>query len=731
MLSLTSSWTRTAARSVVYYSYPGEKGFTPYECTGEIATPAYEYVIDFTNEKGEGVELSTMDYLRPFITLPHDMNMSEYVFTVYGQQWNNIDEIWQECILKPKSALINDAAVTDLVEEDGKFTLPTLDPTNEMDYIKATISFDDYYPVTSRVIQTTNAGDLLNRLESYYGKMEENFPLANTRNEYFYVRTLGDFEITNDLVNYVEALNDRYGVSVGGKALIYFTETKSVDGSGRIIFPANLKNDHAIDLFYYSKNAHILNKGTQIIEKPIIYDYNKTCEEFYKALCASDWYEGIASDGIDLYHKIEPAIANTLFGGIGSITNEGTLTLNTVVVDASSMGAAIKNEEKGTLNLVNSVVTSECDGYVNVHNKGTMNLTNSCIWGTLHNDNVLDVLAGDNYVIYLYNYNDCINCQEGYATLTIAEKAELNIASGSNGSEEGYLGWVYNLGVFSAEDGFINYPGSFIHNGSEDLAGNQTPVRMSGVINESGEQAEAVTLANGKYGAGIKNYCTLSVVNNGYIYQASEYAIITVLNTEKEDYQGRGVIENTVHGNISTTVAGETPTKYQVIIYTVEGDQKDIVDIVNWLEKYHDYNKVVLKVGTLVCGEYKTFDKLHFADDEGNRIEGEVEFANAETFIEGREVSQDGEEIVHLAVDYVKVDGTVRLMHHTKLRVGQYEPNINCIVYGDGEIEVQNNAMLEAMGSNDTLACDVYVYGSGNIGAEFENGSDNIHISKK
>ena len=725
------SWTRTAARSVVYYSYPGEKGFTPYECTGEIATPAYEYVIDFTNEKGEGVELGTMDYLRPFITLPHDMNMSEYVFTVYGQQWNNIDGIWQECILKPKSALINDAAVTDLVEDDGKFTLPTLDPTNEMDYIKATISFDDYYPVTSRVIQTTNAGDLLNRLESYYGKMEEDFPLANTRNEYFYVRTLGDFEITNDLVDYVQALNERYGVSVGGKALIYFAETKSVDGSGRIIFPANLKNDHAIDLFYYSKNAHILNKGTQIIEKPIIYDYDKTCEEFYKALCASDWYKGIASDGIDLYHKIEPAIANTLFGGIGSITNEGTLTLNEVLVDASSVGAAIKNKETGTLKLINSAIVNGCDGLVEVHNKGTMEMTNSYIQGTLKNDNVLDVLAGENYIYYLYNYNSCRNCQEGFAVLTIEENAVLGIASGSNGSEEGYLGQVYNYGVFDAGVGFTNYSGSYIENGSEKLAGNQTPVMMSGVINNSGDQAEAVLLDNGAYAEGIKNYCTLSVENNGYIYQADSYAIIKVTNTRVNAYHDRGVIENTVHGNISTLKEGETPTKYQVIIYTVTGEEKDIVDITNWLEKYHDYNKVVLKLGKLVCGTYDSFDKLHFADENGTSIEGEVEFANAETIIEGRETSKDGDEIVHLAVEYVKVDGTVRLYHHTKLRVGQAEPNINCTVYGNGQIEVQNNAELEAMGSDDTLECYVYLYGSGKIGnAKFENGTNYIKVGK-
>ena len=71
------------------------------------------------------------------------------------------------------------------------------------------------------------------------------------------------------------------------------------------------------------------------------------------------------------------------------------------------------------------------------------------------------------------------------------------------------------------------------------------------------------------------------------------------------------------------------------------------------------------------------------------------------------------------------------MYHHTKLRVGQAEPNINCTVYGNGQIEVQNNAELEAMGSDDTLECYVYLYGSGKIGnAKFENGTNYIKVGK-
>ena len=509
------SWTRTAARSVVYYSYPGEKGFTPYECTGELATPAYEYVIDFTDAEGNGVVLNTNEYLRPFITLPHDMNMSEYTFTVYGQQWNEIDKLWREGIIVPGAALVNDASVTDLVEEDGSFTLPTLDPSNEMDYIKAEIRFDDFKVRTSRVVQTTNAGDLLNHLESYFGKMENGFDLANTRNEYFYVETMGDFEVTQPLVDYVQALNDAYGISVGGKALVYFTKTKGVNGTGRIIFPAGLTNDHAIDLFYFSKKAHIVNKGTQVIEKPMIYDYDQTIDEFYKALCASDWYkDGILNDGIDLYHKIEPAIANTIYGGIGSITNEGTLTLKEVIVEAGMIGDAIYNAEGAKLTIKSSGIVGgeNLEDEITIHNDGEIVLEKSFIQGTLNNSGKVDVKNGGSEISSeLNNSNICNGCPTGPAVVTIWENATLDCPNVVNGQK--------GEGEIIIKDGGVAYI-SGTNYGTITVYGELIPAAEKSTL-ENAEEG-VIYVSDGEFKFVTGSYTSGKIMNEGTIYAIGE-----------------------------------------------------------------------------------------------------------------------------------------------------------------------------------------------------------------
>ena len=175
-----------------------------------------------------------------------------------------------------------------------------------------------------------------------------------------------------------------------------------------------------------------------------------------------------------------------------------------------------------------------------------------------------------------------------------------------------------------------------------------------------------------------------------------------------EDFHTAGVIENTKHANIRKAGTTDSPMDVNVIIYTVDTETANIDDITEWISTYNDYNKVVLKVDLLTAEDYTSFDKLSF-----QREESEVEFANNETLIQGRAMSEDDEFIVHLATSNVKVDGTVRLIHGTKLRVGQYQnPNISCTVYGKGLIDVQNNTWLEAMGAEDVLNCTVEAWGS-------------------
>ena len=729
------SWTRAAARSVVEYSYPGEKGFTPYGCTDEIATPAYEYVIDFTNEKGLGVELANREGINPFITLPHNMDMSDYYITVYGQQWNDFDQAWEEGIIVPGTAVINDKALTNgFAEDDGRFTLPTLDLTTNEDYIKATIQFSDFKVVKTREIQTTNSADLLKNLQAYYGTQEGGY-IKHTSNEFFYVTTLGDFVVTNDLVNYVQDLYDHYAVSLDSKPLIYFKESK--DGS--LIFPENLTNDHAIDLFYYNKLTKIVNRGTQVIEKPIIYHYENSVKDLLKALDTSlpKWCAGLKTDGIDLSYKLEAVAANMLYGGIASITNEKELTIKNVVIDADHVKDAIYNAEGATLNMEYSVIVGNrgC-AEAEVLNEGTLNMTASAIFGTLHNDGETEILPATyqtatcpTVIVTVENFNDCIGCKDEAALLVVDNGATLMVGDGMNGyvkgSDELYLGIVENYGEFIALNEFVNY--GRIVNGSEKLAGLNTTVTMSGVVNKSGLQCEAVKLNNGAYDKGIINWGDLTVDNEGYIYVASEYASITLTNNYMyEDFHSAGVIENTKHANIRKEGTMDSPMDYNVIIYTVDAETANIEDITEWISTYNDYNKVVLKVDLLTAEDYTSFDKLSFQTKES-----EVEFANNETLIQGRAMSEDDEFIVHLATSNVKVDGTVRLMDGTKLRVGQYEnPNISCTVYGKGLIDVQNHTWLEAMGAKDVLNCTVEAWGNTAV-TGFESTGDEGEIRLK
>ena len=123
----------------------------------------------------------------------------------------------------------------------------------------------------------------------------------------------------------------------------------------------------------------------------------------------------------------------------------------------------------------------------------------------------------------------------------------------------------------------------------------------------------------------------------------------------------------------------------------------DVAAINDILEKYHNYNKVVLKGNNLIAGEVdkNVISVLEFDSAEKGYVVGEVEFAAPEIFIKN--------ELVQLAVHYVKVQGTVRLEHGAEMRVGRANTNIDCTVYSStgGMIEVQNGATLRGMGDNN------------------------------
>ena len=705
------TWTRSAARSVVEYSYPGENGFIPYGLKGDAAEPVYEYTFDFTGENEDapdGYILNNGDFFHAYLALPHNMYLKEYSFTIYGLQKDNTTiggPTWKEGIIIPSAGDYVDLP-TPGDENDGHFNLVKVDLASEKNYLQAKVEFDDFMVQEKRVATVSNSDDLLRYLKMY----EDSYNMGT--NEIFYITTLGDFEVTRELCDYVRDLNESKGSNKGGKAIIYFEESKN----GKLVFPEGLDSD-AIDLFFYTKKVDILNKGTQVIEEPIM-QADEAIEIFKEALKDSDKSNGIfsmANDGVSLLDKLEAAKAAAFTNsGIHSIVNEGVLTINAAIETGFGPKAGIYNESGAIMEIGAVIISNDVEGYpysINgngaayVQNKGALNLKGTMLDGTLKNarETTVESTTAINTVKNFNNIADCKDCPTGIAKLIVTENSTLEILNGVNGSEDGlYVGQVENYGSFAAEEEFVNYQakypqaidefgqGNLIINGSKELAGNHTNVSMSGIVNKSGSHEVAVKYDDLlTYNEGIRNFCKLSVKNYGYIYQADAYAHIQVMNTE--DYYSVfdnvlandkiGVIENTVDGNIYGYDGQNGTISNQIIILTVKDQKTNLTTVSTKLKAYSRYNKVVLK-GTEVSG------KLNFADE----VVGEVEFASDETRI-------NSSSAVQLAAHYVKVMGTVRVGHGQTLQLGNKNPEINTTVYGLGEIIVENGGKLEGLGT--------------------------------
>lgn len=711
-----ATWTRSAARSVVEYSYPGEKGFTPYGLKGDAAKPVYEYTFDFTGENEDapaGYILNNGDYFHAYLALPHNMNMKEYCFTVYGKQYDKTTlggGSWKDGIIIPEESDEVDW-INGNSENDGEFSLVRVDLASEKTYVDAKISFDDFKIVKRREATVSSSADLLRYLRMY----ESSYNMGT--NELFYIHTTGDFEITRELCDYVRDLNESSASNRQGKAVIYFDNK-----NGKLVFPENLDSD-AIDLFFYTITVNILNKGTQVIEKPIM--KNEKAIAALEVDKSSVIDESLFDNSDELLDELKEAIVDddaiyNINGGVASIINEGVLRIN-ASIDIAETGKII-NEEAAIME-IGSIYINKSE----LKNSGALTLKGSKLVGTLYNNRQTTIKPVQNQmtateITTLENYNKCAGCPTGIATLVIEEGATLQVGNGNNGSEDGqYIGQITNYGAFYATGKFTNNEagleaidkqgqGNLIINGSAALAGKDTKVVMDGITNESGNHDAAVKYDDLlQYNEGIRNFCTLMVENYGYIYQADKYATIKVLNgnaitdpfaVDNAGLRG-GVIENTIHGNI--TGIKENANIFngviggQVIILTVNDDKMDVAAINDILEKYHNYNKVVLKGNNLIAGEVdkNVISVLEFDSAEKGYVVGEVEFAAPEIFIKN--------ELVQLAVHYVKVQGTVRLEHGATLYVGRQEPNIDCKVYTtvNGMIEVQNGATLKGLGTND------------------------------
>lgn len=426
-----ATWTRSAARSIVEYSYPRDpkqNGFIPYGMTAEQAEIAYEYTIDFTDENGEGYLLNKEDFFHALFALPHNMNMREYTYTLYGKQKKGFgNDEFQEGIIVPNAS---DYVSLQGDESDGQFTLPNVNLSADGMYQTAYIDFDDFRVETATTCQVSSSEELMR-----YLKMNED-KYATGTDVWFKVYTLGDVEITSELVQYIKTQNAK----PAGQIVVQFIETKN----GHLIFGKDLneKHENAIDVFYYSKAVDIVVEegAVQTISKSIVYEYSKLAE-LLKAIKESGsmpnpfidndplnpyYNEDFLNDGVDVIGKIEPAILRTLYGGVKSILNYGTLNINAHIEFPAIDVPSLINEEGATMNIGQVQISGgdanlDCIGVLQtvVHNDGTLNLSKTTIVGTLENSNITNVKKGQTTIDVIKNQNTCVGCKTEAAILNI------------------------------------------------------------------------------------------------------------------------------------------------------------------------------------------------------------------------------------------------------------------------------------------------------------------------
>lgn len=642
-----ASWTRTAARSVVEYSYPGQNGFIPYGCTGEMAQPAYEYVLDFTDADKEGYQLNNGDFFHAYVALPHSMYLREYTFTVYGKQYDSARKRWNDGIIMPdfKGSYVTPVEIG---ENDGRFTLQNVDLSSEATYLEADIYFDDFRVTRSRIVQTASADDLLKHLKMYYG---EDAAMDANKNMLFYVETMGEFTMTNELVDYVKMLNNNYATTMGSRALVYFTKTTGADGYGELVFPKNLSSTNAIDLFYYSKEVNLRNEGEQVINKPILYNYEQSDLDALSAFFKSNFWNdrGIFNDGVDLLDKIEPMIADKIFGGIGTITNvEGAkLTINALVdTRKANHREAILNMEGAELNLKDAIVLAgriDANPWIEnyekvtyIHNDGVMNMVNSIVFGTVENNNQLNInAAGTSWITKLLNLTDtsCTTCGKKDAVTTIAEGAALNMMFYKNTGTITANGNLYTN--YSFNEGLVEVNADSRISGKNAGTINVTDAELTPAYNK--EQPEVASYSEihltntidgiikveGKESkASLQQYSgdlsTKKIINNGIIY------VIGKANVGIE--KGTGIIDVTKEASDNYQAKCNT-TDDQYFRFrgeTNDSQLRKLISSENWGK-----NKVILEFD-----EAKTYTQS--GDDvEGSKVTNILVKAGATLNIEG------------------------------------------------------------------------------------------------
>lgn len=575
-----ATWTRSAARSIVEYSYPRDpeqNGFIPYGMTAEQAEIAYEYTIDFTDENGEGYLLNKNEFFHALFALPHNMNMREYTYTLYGKQQKGFgNDEFQEGIIVPNAS---DYVSLQGEESDGQFTLPNVNLAADGMYQTAYIDFDDFRVETATTCRVSSSEELMR-----YLKMNED-KYATGTDVWFKVYTLGDVEITSELVQYIKTQNAK----PEGKIVVQFIETTN----GHLIFGKDLneKHENAIDVFYYSKGVDIVVEegAVQTISKAIVYEYSKLAE-LLKAIRESGsmpnpfidndplnptYKEDFLNDGVDVIGKIEPAILRTLYGGVKSILNYGTLNINAPIEFPAINVPSLINEEGATMNIGSVQISGgdanlDCIGVLEtvVHNDGTLNLSKTTIVGTLENSNVTNVKKGQTTIDVIKNQNTCVGCPTGDAILNIeADDIYNNYDLVCPDVQNGNRGVVNVKGGAQYGDATAKIGGE--NHGVINVAANAYVCVVTQVQKVDGEDVQVVDeLENygtikveGKLAENIYNSGEIYVIDNGEVMVdgiANKVAGIIDVTEANVGSAANAAMDKTYNNYFRYTVADET-----------------------------------------------------------------------------------------------------------------------------------------------------------------------------
>ena len=350
--------------------------------------------------------------------------------------------------------------------DNGKFTLNQL---KEWEMGKAipmsTVNFDHNYFYQQEELRVSTTEDLINLLTARLSDVDTSDEVIP-----FIVQHYGNgLEITKEVVDLIKAYEADNNTDI----------TVKFNNLDRVSTPVIFKTD-AIDMFEYN-GVNVVVETPQTITQKV--------------------------------------------NGLLELRNFSTITVAGVkdIYDATLTAVEIVNEVDATIS------TSYADVNADIHNEGTVDLSATTVYGNILNEAVMNAGNGSDVNGTITNDNDCLNCGDDKATLTI------------NGLEVDYLINADNVvvnGKLTIVSNFTNN-GSTVNNGEINGDGqidNYSVIDNYGKITIKGIlfNHAAGKINNGNIEADKAGVITDGLVKNGGEINAYKGTIKPLLNLVQE-----------------------------------------------------------------------------------------------------------------------------------------------------------------------------------------------------